>query len=302
MSELFALEQGAEGVAVRDAVAWASGLLASKQCDTPRLDAEVLLGFVLGMNRARLHARWRDAIGAASAARYADLVQRRARHEPVAYLVGERAFYDVDLFVTSDVLIPRPETEHLLEEALAWTRGRARPQIRALDVGTGSGALALSLARHLPQVEVWAVDRSLAALDVARRNLARYGLERRVALVCGDLLAGLAGPFDLIVANLPYIPRADLAQLAPDVADYEPHLALDGGEDGLDLIRRLLSEAPTRLAPDSLLLLEIDSRQGQAVARLASKLFPGAEIVVLQDYAGLDRVVRIERRTKYRKG
>lgn len=302
MSEQPIAEQPAESITVRDAVAWATRLLASRQCDTPRLDAEVLLGFVLGVARARLHAHWSDALDAAATARYADAVRRRARHEPVAYIIGVRAFYDLDLEVTPDVLIPRPETEHLLEDALTWALAQAHRRIRALDVGTGSGALAVGLARHLPHAQVWAVDRSLAALRVARRNLARYGLEQRVTLVCSDLLASLVGPFDLVVANLPYIPCADLDHLAPDIVNYEPRSALDGGQDGLDLIRRLLDEVPRRLSENSLLLLEIESRQGEAVKRLAEELFPNAEITLLRDYAGLDRVVRIERRMHPNRG
>jgi len=164
-----------------------------------------------------------------------------------------------------------------------------------VDVGTGSGAIALVLARHLAQARVWATDVSLAALHVARANLQHYGLAQRVALVCGDLLTPLAGPFDLIAANLPYVTSDELPTLAPDVRAYEPRLALDGGPDGLALIARLVDQAPERLARPGLLLLEIDPRQAAQVTALAHNAFPDADVTILKDYAGWDRVVCVER-------
>lgn len=163
------------------------------------------------------------------------------------------------------------------------------------DVGTGSGALAVSLARHLAQAWVLAVDISPGALCVARRNLRRYGLEDRVALVCGDLLGPLSGPFDLVVANLPYVAAEEFSALPPDVADYEPRLALDGGVDGLALIQRLLPQLADRLSSPGLLLLEIDPRQTDAVLRMVRAHLPDAETRVLRDYAGRERLVRAER-------
>jgi release factor glutamine methyltransferase len=281
------------GVALRQATRELARHLADQPEATPRLDAELLLAHVLGCGRVQLLSRWRDDLTSAEAEQFAALLARRAAHEPAAYLLGRRAFYDVELVVTRDVLIPRPETEHLVEAALAWAV--EHPPRRVVDVGTGSGALAVTLARHLPEARVVAVDLSAAALAVAARNVARYGLAERVALLQADLLSALGEPCDLIVANLPYIPQAEIATLAPEVATYEPRLALDGGADGLALIRRLLAQAPRLLATPGLLLLDIDHRQADAVVALAAERLPGARVTVLRDLAGLPRVVRVER-------
>jgi release factor glutamine methyltransferase len=218
---------------------------------------------------------------------------RGAAGEPLAYLTGTRAFYGRDLIVTPAVLIPRPETEHLVEAALSWAQGRTG--LRIADIGTGSGAIAVTLAAHLPDAQVWAVDVSPEALAVARQNAMRYNLLDRIVFAPGDLLDPLreTGPLGLIAANLPYIPRAELDTLA--VARHEPRLALDGGVDGLDLIRLLLAQAPAVLAVHGLLLLEIGAGQGMQVARMARDAFLDAQVQVIPDYAGHERVVRIER-------
>jgi len=284
----------ASGRSVRDAIRWAVGVLALSGSGTPRLDAEVLLAHALSLTRVQLYIRWHDPVARFSDQLYSSLVQRRAAHEPVAYLTGERCFYDVDLYVDRRVLIPRPETEHLVEEALSWARSRGKGTFRVADVGTGSGALAIVLAGHLPHAQVWAVDISREALGVAARNVRWHGLKARVNLLCGDLLSCLRGPFELIVANMPYIASDALSCLPPDVVEFEPRVALDGGQDGLALMRRLLAQCPDRLATPGLMLLEIDEGQGQAVGKLAGKHLPHAETTVRRDYAGLERVVRIE--------
>lgn len=278
---------------VDQALAWARTTLAGA-CDSEPLDAPLLLAHVLGLSRAALIAHPEHPLTPAQAAAFEALIRRRAVGEPVAYLVGMHPFFDRDLLVTPDVLIPRPETEHLVELALAWAGGRAC--LRVVDVGTGSGAIALTLAAHLPQARVVAVDVSGAALAVAAKNVSRYGMDSRVRLVQGDLLTSFGGAlarFDVIAANLPYVPRAVLSDLA--VTRYEPRLALDGGADGLDVIRRLLAQAPDRLAAPGLLLLEIEAGQGKAVRELVWRAFPGARVDVLADYAGRDRIVRMER-------
>jgi len=284
------------GMSICGALHWAVPVLASSGSTTPRLDTELLLAHVLSLTRPQLYVRWDDPLGAAAAGRFVALVQRRADHEPVAYLIGRRCFYDVDLYVDRRVLIPRPETEHLVEEALTWAQSRGQRGLRIVDVGTGSGALAIVLARHLPHAQVWAVDLSREALCVARRNLERHGLGSRVSLVCGDLLSSFAGRFDLIVANLPYVPREALHHLSADIAAFEPHVALDGGQDGLATIRRLLAQCPQRLASPGLMVLEIGDGQGQGVRKTARRHLPCAETTVGRDYAGLERVVRVERR------
>ena len=278
------------------AVRWAAELFAHSGISTPRLDAEILLGYVLSVERTQLYVHWDKPLDGPSLWQFTALVRRRMAREPVAYLIGRRAFYDLDLYVSHDVLVPRPETEHLVEAALAWGQQYAERPLRIVDVGTGSGALAIALARHFARAHVWAVDVSSEALCVAAENVRRYGLKGRVTLVCGDLLQSLASPFDLIVANLPYVAHGEFGSLSPEVAVYEPRLALDGGEDGLDLIRRLLPQASRRLAPSGELLLEIDHRQAKEVVGLVRRHLPGAEIDVLRDYAGLERVVCAERR------
>ncbi|MBM3188444.1 MAG: peptide chain release factor N(5)-glutamine methyltransferase [Chloroflexi bacterium] len=278
----------------------ATGALALSGSETPRLDAELLLSAALGTERPQWVVRWGERLEAPAAQRFEELLRRRIAHEPMAYLLGRRAFYDIELTVDARVLIPRPETELLVDEALAWAVARGSRPLRVVDVGTGSGALAIVLARRLPQARILATDLSWEALQVARTNVARYGLAERVSLLQGDLLAPLAGPVDLILANLPYVPRERLASLPRDVADYEPRLALDGGAEGLEAIRRLLTQAPALLAIPGLLLLEVDDAHAATVAADAAAAFSqagvsDARVSVLYDYAGLERVVRITR-------
>jgi len=278
---------------VDQALAWARTVLAGADNSEP-LDASSLLIAVLDVDRAALIAHPERPLTPDQSDAYRALVERRAAGIPVPYLTGKRAFYDLNLVVTPDVLIPRPETEHLVDAALAWARGRS--DLRIVDVGTGSGAIAVVLAKHVPDARVWAVDVSSSALAVARQNAARYDLVERIQFAQGDLLAPLIEQdqrADLITANLPYIAGKELASVL--VAQYEPHLALDGGADGLDLIRRLLEQAPRVLAADGLLLLEIGAGQGERVSALAESVFPGARVRISADYAGHGRVVSVER-------
>ncbi|MBP8974108.1 MAG: peptide chain release factor N(5)-glutamine methyltransferase [Anaerolineae bacterium] len=278
---------------VAAALAWARAAL-SDAADSEPLDAPLLLAHVLGCERAALLAHPDRPLTPAQSVALRALVARRADGVPLAYLTGERAFYDLTLIVTPDVLIPRPETEHLVERALAWARTRGKPP-RIADVGAGSGAIAVTLARHLPAAQVWALDVSRAALGVARRNAARYDLGQRIRFVQADLLGpllGARGAFDLIVANLPYVPTSALEALP--VSRHEPRLALDGGPDGLAVIRRLLAQVPRVLAADGLLLLEIEAAQGEQAAALTVEALPGARVTVHADYAGHDRVLSAE--------
>ncbi len=277
-----------------DALHWAVRALAHAQIDTPRLDAELLLGHLVGSSRAGIYARWNEQLAAPDTERFTALVRRRQQREPIAYIIGSRPFYDTEIVVDPGVLIPRPETEIIVEEALAWCSPRIGQTLRVADVGTGSGAMAIVLASHLSEAHVIGCDISPSALTTARRNIARHQLQDRVHLVRADLLDGVGGSFDVIVANLPYIPSRRLDSLAPDVRDYEPRLALDGGPDGLDVIRRLLAQVDERLQRPGLLLLEIDQGQGEATARLARRFLPGSDVRVLPDLAGLERIVRVE--------
>lgn len=210
--------------------------------------------------------------------------------EPLPYVLGEWEFFGLSFSLTPHVLIPRPETELLVETALAWL-DECPERRMAADIGTGSGCIAVALAASVNNLQVAAGDVSSKALVVAGMNVRRHNLQDRICLVTSDLLDNLDGFFDLICANLPYIPTATLHGLA--LYQREPTLALDGGERGLDLIARLLTQAPQKLKPGGLLLLEIEATQGAEVSALAQRAFPGGDIKVLPDLAGLDRVVRV---------
>lgn len=287
-------------VTIGRALVAAAQRLGGADVDSPRLDAEVLLGHVLGMTRAQLYAHADRRLSDEDRHRFEALVGRRCLHEPVAYLVGRKAFYGLELLVTPQVLIPRPETELLVDLALDAIRHRqaaspngALPKLTVADIGTGSGAVALAIAANSANTEVVATDISAAALEVAQQNAQRLGLQDRVRFVQGHLLQPLTHPVDLIVANLPYVAESEWPTLAPDIVNYEPSLALAGGPDGLSLIRELLAQAPRYVKPGGSVFLEIGSGQGAAVARLAARAFPDAYVEVLTDYAYHDRVVAV---------
>ncbi len=275
---------------IKEALATARILAVTGIGDVSAITAQALLAYVTGRSRTWLLAHSEEPLRGEDAVRYSALLALAAEGQPLAQLIGEREFYGLSFAVTPDVLVPRPETEGLVEEALAWVHMQALPQPRILDVGAGSGAVAVTLAVHLPNAWVVAVDISAEALALARRNAAWHGVGR-ILFVRSDLLAGLSGPFDVIVANLPYISHDEL--LALDVGRWEPRLALDGGADGLELIRALLWQAPNCLKDGGLLLLEIGCEQGEGVAALCREVFPGAYVCVKPDLAGLDRIVRV---------
>lgn len=278
---------------VDEALAWARARLAGT--DEVEWAAKTLLAHVRDCTLSELFLHRDRRLSPAQAAAYRALVARRAAHEPLAYLVGRRAFLDLELLVDRRVLIPRPETELLVERAAA--RARAWPAPRIADVGAGSGAIAIGLAAALPEAQVYALDRSPDALAVARENADRCGVAERITFLQGDLLAPLPAPVELIVANLPYVTEDEYAALAPGIRNYEPRAALVAGPDGLDAIRRLLETARPRLAPGAArtaILLEIGASQGAAVADLAARAFPEARVELIADYGGRDRVVEIE--------
>ena len=270
--------------------AWQLGRAQLHHSPSPALDARLLLAHVLGRDHAYLVAHDDETLTAVQAAAYGQLLARAAADEPVPYLIGHAPFYGQEFVVSPAVLIPRPETEQLVETALGWGRGRG--PLRAVDVGTGSGCIAVTLARHWPAAEVVAVDLSAAALAVAQANADRLA-PGRVVLVRGNLLAAFGPGVDLIAANLPYVSRQEWTTLPDGVKSYEPALALDGGTDGLDAIRALLPQAAERLRPGGLVLLEIGWRQGAAAAVLARQAFPAARVEVRPDFAGHDRLVAI---------
>jgi release factor glutamine methyltransferase len=265
---------------------WTADYFAGRGIDSPRLDAELLLAETLGLDRVGLYLNFERPLQAAELATYRDRVRRRAGREPLAYILGMTEFWSLPLKVTPDALIPRPDTELLVEQALQRVAGPAR----VLDVGTGSGALAIALAHERAEWQVTALDLSPAALAVAGENAGANGVAERIALLEGDLAALPDGPFALIVANPPYIAHAELATLMPEVRDFEPHLALDGGPDGLDAYRALAGQAGRVLIPGGWLLVEVGMGQAPAV----QALFAAAgltELFSALDLAGIERVV-----------
>lgn len=251
-----------------------------------RADAELLLLHILGKDKAWLMAHLDEDLAANTAARYLELLERRSKGEPVQYITGETEFYGLPFRVTRDVLIPRPETEHLVERIQLLAGRFAAPRI--VDVGTGSGAIAVALAHHLPHAQITAVDLSAPALAIAEENAKRNGVA--VRFLEGDLLAPVAGErFDLVVSNPPYVPSADRATLSVEVRDYEPALALFAGEDGLEVYRSLIPAAFDALNPGGLVVLEIGYGQSPAITGLLAR--SGFEqIEFIPDLQGIPRV------------
>lgn len=259
--------------------------------ESPGLDAQTLLAHVLGQPRSWLLAHGEVVPGAAEAAEYERGLARLEAGAPLPYVLGEWEFYGQSFLVNPHVLIPRPETELLVERALAWLQANPARR-RALDVGTGSGCIAVSIAINCADLNIYAIDNSGEALAVCEQNAQRLGVAEQVEITRCDLLESVSGKVDLICANLPYIPGGRLPQLA--VYGREPSVALDGGADGLDLIQRMLAQAPAHINPGGLLLLEIDASQEESAADLARQYFPDAAIAVEPDLAGLPRLLVIE--------
>ncbi|HEU0021128.1 MAG TPA: peptide chain release factor N(5)-glutamine methyltransferase [Dehalococcoidia bacterium] len=259
-----------------------------------RLEAEVMVMNVMRMPRHDLFAQQETEVGPPQAQVLSQFMERRLKREPLAYILGYREFYGINLLVNSDVLIPRPETESLVEHALFMAlMGMETPQLVIADVGTGTGAVAINLALHLAGARIYAIDNYDPVLDVASYNVQSHNVSDRVTLLKGDLLEPLPEPVDLAVANLPYLPTARIPTLQPEI-QWEPSQALDGGPDGLDMIRRLLHQAAGgKLKEHGIILLELDPEQVPVVRELAKQLFPEAEISVEKDLAQLDRMLVI---------
>lgn len=273
---------------IRAALGAARAALA--RSDTPDLDAQILLCHVLGVDRAVLFSHAERALTGGQYDAFQSALKRRAAGEPIAYITGAKGFYDLDLVVSPAVLIPRPETELLLEAALQLTEVQA--DVSVADIGTGSGALAIAFARQRPAARVYASDICKDAMRIARSNAALSGVD--VSFLVGDLAQPLIKrgiQVDLLLANLPYIASEDLPSLA--VSRFEPRVALDGGADGLDLIRRLLAQIPAFCRAGAFVLLEIGADQGAALTQLVRERI-GVNCEILPDYAGLDRIARFQ--------
>ncbi len=286
----------AETWTIRRLLEWTAGFFTRKAVDSPRLSAELLLSHVLAATRIKLYTELDRVLSEDPLNRYRELVKRAGEHEPIAYLTGKAHFFNLEFEVTRDVLIPRPDTETIVEHVLQQARlGQGMEQPRVLDLCTGSGCIAAAIAHHLKSATVLAMDVSEAAIAVARKNIERLQLSDRVLLAVGDLYEPLktqitAAPFNVIVSNPPYIPSADIAKLDRNVRDYEPHIALDGGNDGLGIVGRIFAEAPQRLLPGGRVYVEIQFDQGPAaldIARAAGFL----DSRIIKDNSGHDRVV-----------
>lgn len=279
------------GDALHQATAWLRDTAAS---DSPSLDAQVLLAHVTSASRPALLAYPERPLTREQAALYADLVARRANREPVAYLTGHREFLGLDFLTDPRALIPRPETELLVEAALTELRVRFErtpdAALIAADIGTGSGAIAVSLAAHEPRLtRVYATDISPDALALAAENAQWLGVSDRITFLQGDLLSPLPEPVDLLLANLPYVAERDATTLPPDVARFEPQLALYSADDGLAHLRRFFADAPAHLRHGAALVLEFGYDQRDAVTALARQSFPTGVVRIGTDYAGWDR-------------
>jgi release factor glutamine methyltransferase len=259
-------------------------------------EATVLLCHALGLGKAEIFAQSERTLTCEELTLLDGLTARRLRREPSAYITGQKEFYGLSLFVDRRVLIPRPETEVLVEAAIEFGRSwvaRNQRRMLAADIGTGSGAIAVALAAHIPEAQIHAVDISPGALHVAALNVRRHGLTDRIALMQGDLLEQINQKLDLIVANLPYIRSVELAGLQPEVYLYEPMLALDGGDSGTEVIEDMLSRVPEKMTAGGALFLEIGAGQAELLIPIVRDILPGSDITLVKDLSGIDRCMRI---------
>jgi release factor glutamine methyltransferase len=296
MDGLANIANEAGGRRLRDQLMLAAARLSARGIDNPRLDAEVLLAHCLNLRREQLVVASDLTMAPAAARGFETLLQRRLAREPVAYITGTQEFWSLDFTVKPDVLIPRPDTERLVEVALLCAaRFPTSKPLRIVDLCTGSGVVAVSLACELPSAQIYATDISAAGLAIARGNAAAHQVAARVQFFIGDLFDALVprpeAGFDLIVCNPPYVRRDEIVTLAPEVSRWEPRAALDGGADGLDFYRRIVSAAPDYLAKQGALALEIGADMASEVSALCAARGRYRQFEIFQDYSGRDRVI-----------
>jgi release factor glutamine methyltransferase len=281
-------------------IRWADERFKKEGMATPRLDAEVLLAEALATDRVALYTHFDQPLQPDELARFKELIRRRLRREPVAYILGKREFWSLPLRVTPDVLIPRPETETLVAEALKILTPAEGKDFHILEIGTGSGAISIALARELPATKVVATDLSPKALAVAEENALRSGVRERIRFLQGDLFHPLekGETFNLIVTNPPYIPRGQFPSLLPEVRDYEPKVALDGGKDGLDFFRRVLPAVDEYLLPGGWFLAEMGAGQDPQILKIAEKNPDLDSFTFAKDLGGINRVFKARKRVK----
>ena len=276
---------------VREVIQQAHQTLEAAGIPDARLEAEVMVMSVMRMTRQNIFAQQETEVGSRLEQDLAVLLEQRLQRTPLAYILGYREFYGINVMVTPSVMVPRPETENMVEHTLFMTLMTMETrELVIVDVGTGSGAIAVNLAIHLPAAKIYAVDISEPALDVAAYNIRSHSVADRIRLGHGDLLDPVPEPVDVIVANLPYIPTGRIPTLQPEVRQ-EPVIALDGGPDGLDLVRRLLAQAPEKLKTPGIILMELDPEQFPAAEESARQHFPDAEISAEQDLTHRDRIL-----------
>jgi len=274
-------------VTLKQALSRAREILVANNVEDARLESELLLRHALKIDQIQLYQDLNRELKPEQEKTFWELIKRRLNGEPTAYITGHREFYGFDFYVAPSVLIPRPESELLVEKALALAQNR--PISTIAEIGTGCGAIAISLVLNLPQTKIYATDISTPALKVALFNCQKHRALNRIYLLQGDMLDPLPEPVDLIIANLPYVREPEL----PRLTNFEPRLALDGGADGLEKIHQLCCQVSYKLSPDGCLLLEIGQGQGTAVTTLLRNLFPSAKIEVIPDLSGIERVVSL---------
>jgi release factor glutamine methyltransferase len=274
---------------LKQALSRARDILAENSIEDAPLECELLLRHALNLSRTQLYLDLDHELRPKQEEAFWRLIERRLNGEPTAYITGHREFYGLDFYVDRRVLIPRPESELLVETALGLAKNH--PLSTMADIGTGCGAIAISLAFSLPEAKIYATDISAAAMEVAVVNCQKHGVVDRVHLLHGNMLDPLPEPVDLIIANLPYVRKSQLARMGS--ARFEPRLALDGGSDGTERIRQLCRQAGGKLRPSGFLLLEIGQGQKRAVTAFLHTLFPNGKIEVMPDLSGIDRVVRL---------
>ena len=274
---------------IKKTLSRARDILVANNVEDAALETEVLLRHTLEVDRAKLLADLNNEVSPEQEKTFWSLVKRRLNSEPTAYITGHREFYGIDFYVNRHVLIPRPETELLVEKAICLAQNRHLSSIA--DVGTGCGAIAISLALNLPKAKIYATDISASAIQVARINCQKHGVENRINLLHGDMLEPLPESVDLIIANLPYVREIDLSPLGQ--ANYEPLIALNGGPDGLEKMRQLCWQLDSKLRPGGCLLMEIGQGQKNAVTHVLHNLFPSAKMEIVPDLCGIDRMVSV---------
>ena len=270
-----------------------SHTLSIAEIDDASTEAELLLCYVLGISKTQLYTEAERALTSVEINNLQRLIQRRLLHEPTAYILRCCEFYGIEFYIDERALIPRPETEILVEKATEIYHRSPPVDSTIADIGTGSGALAISIALALPQAKIYATDISASALQVAEINCRRHQIDSQVELLQGNLLEPLPKPVDLIVANLPYVKDSELQALSPEIINFEPIIALAGGKNGLDKMQQMLGQIPGKLNHGGHFLLEIGQSQGEAVTSLINNHFPRASIELMPDLSGIDRVVKV---------